>query len=409
MNILLIAYCFGVNRGSEPGVGWNVARGLALRGHHITVISTSKYYNENMAAIREESLDIELITKDFPDSRWTRSYKIWQAKIGPTIQRVANRFHYDIIHHITFNQYRGIRDVFYTRIPALIGPIGGAEVIPWPLLRYGSLPFIVRIKEIARHIPWDVLPLKWRLKKARHPISILCSNKITAERLSQGILQPKNYIGITPAIALHDAEIRNTRQIASPAPFILFDGGLSRPQKGTWLMLGALHELWKQNCRVPVRVVGLKPNEKNLMRKKARSLGLPDEALQLYEFIPRTEMMEYMSQAKVFLSTVFRDSGAMALLEALAQGTRIVCLDIPSQRWLKSNLVSKVKVQTSRIAMEKAIAESIQAQLEQPESDEEWENQRLSFLKNDMTWNSRIDQFEVIYNNLLNFHHGAGF
>ena len=119
-------------------------------------------------------------------------------------------------------------------------------------------------------------------------------------------------------------------------------------------------------------------------------------------FCSGAKMLHHMRQAKVFLSTVYRDSGAMALLEALAQGTHIVCLDIPSQLWLSSDIASKVKIQSSRDRMEKAIARALHEQILRPPLNDEWENNRISFLKKHMTWKKRIDLFESIYNNLTN-------
>ena len=401
MNILLIAYCIGAGRGSEPGVGWNVARGLALRGHEVTVISTSKYHDQNKQCIDDEKLNIRLITQDFPKSRWTRSYKIWQSKIGPVIRHEVQRHQYDVVHHITFNQYRSIKDVFYAKIPALIGPIGGAETIPIPLLRYGVLPIAYVIKELLRYIPWDAIPFIHRINKAKHPVEIICSNQITANRLNKGFFRVKNSVSIAPAISINRGEICETSMQSKEDSYILFDGGLARPQKGTWLMLDALRELWKHNYCIPVCIVGLSDKEKSTISNKAHQLGLPQEALRLHNSVARSEMLTLMRNATIMLSTVYRDSGAMALLEALAQGTRIVCLDIPSQLWLPPDFACKVPVQKSRRAMVRALVSAIQQQLSLPSPDSSWHKKCIDFLQNHMTWESRIDLFEKMYLKLI--------
>lgn len=401
MNILLIAYCIGAGRGSEPGVGWNIARGLALRGHQITVICTSKYYNDNKKSIEKETLNIKLITQDYPDSRWTRSYKIWQRRIGPVIQQELQKQKYDVVHHITFNQYRSIRDVFYTNLPALIGPIGGAEIVPLPLLFYGSLPITYKIKEALRYLPWDAIPLIRRINRAKQPIKIICSNQITANRLRQGFFRVKSNINIAAAICIEKTEISETSIPSKESPYILFDGGLSRPQKGTWLMLGALKQLWKQDCHIPVCIVGLSEDEKSIIQKRALKIGLPSEALLLHSPVPRSEMLNLMRNATIMLSTVYRDSGAMALLEALAQGTRITCLDIPSQLWLTPDMALKVPIQSSRKKMEKALADALQQQINSPEPESSWHDKRVKFLQENMTWESRINMLENTYKELI--------
>ena len=62
-------------------------------------------------------------------------------------------------------------------------------------------------------------------------------------------------------------------------------------------------------------------------------------------------------------SCVYRDSGSMALLEALARGCRIVCLDIPSQEWLPEQFCHKVAVQPTSSAMEDALASALQQEI----------------------------------------------
>ncbi|MGN1309901.1 MAG: glycosyltransferase, partial [Akkermansia sp.] len=64
MNILLSAYSFGAWRGSEAGVGWNVAKGLAERGHKVTVLTTPEFHELNVSALEKVRLPIALIEVD---------------------------------------------------------------------------------------------------------------------------------------------------------------------------------------------------------------------------------------------------------------------------------------------------------------------------------------------------------
>ena len=108
MNILLSSYSFGAGRGSEAGVGWNVAKGLALRGHTVTVLTTSEFSTGNCSAIEQEELNITLIEEDcgisdFPEPG---SYRKWQRRVRSFLRNLANTQAFDLIHHITLNQYR---------------------------------------------------------------------------------------------------------------------------------------------------------------------------------------------------------------------------------------------------------------------------------------------------------------
>ena len=400
MNILLSSYSFGAYRGSEAGVGWNIAKGLAQKGHSVSVITTREFENINLPAIQNENLPIRLIQEDFGLQTFTssKSYRYWQRKIRKTIHQECSKHEYDLIHHVTFNQYRNIHDVFASSLPYIIGPVGGAELIPAPLLEYGNLPLAVRIKELIRYCSLDAVPLIHRSKRHAAKGKVLTSNTATAHRLLKLPIPPE----VCPAIALYKNEIiQQPAQSAQNLSFILFDGGLARPQKGTWLALRSIQRLWKGGIHIPLRVVGIHANDAKKIHDYAQHINLPAEALQLEGHVTRAAMLQYMQQAAVMFSCVYRDSGSMALLEALAQGCRIVCLDIPSQEWLPEQFCHKVAVQPTSAAMEEALASALQQEITAPANTAEWHADRVKWIEENMTWESRIDQFEAWYRQLL--------
>ncbi len=400
MNLLLSSYSFGAGRGSEAGVGWNIAKGLASRGHQVTVITTSEFSKINRSTIAEENLSINLIEEDCGISDFPRSqsYQKWQRRICSTILKIASIGSYDLIHHLTLNQYRWAHDVFSTNLPYILGPVGGAELVPSPLLRYGHLPLIMQIKEMMRRCTLDVIPLIRRCKRHRKSGIVLASNQATADRLKKLPVRPI----ICPAIAVHRHEIISSpAPVAAQASFILFDGSLTRSQKGVRLALRTICQLWKKGIQLPLRIVGLSPDDTSVIHLYARKINLPGEALQLEGYVTRSTMLQYMQQAIVMLSCVYRDSGSMALLEALAQGCRIVCLDIPSQEWLPEHFCHKVAVQPTSSAMEEALVSALQQEITAPANTEEWHKSRVQWIEQNMTWDARLDTFEEMYRQIL--------
>ena len=344
-------------------------------------------------------MNIKLVEEDCGVMRYpcSDSYRKWQRNVGYIINRESAANKYDLIHHVTFNQYRSIRDVFSVKLPYLIGPVGGAELIPRPLFNYGDMPLRMRIKEQLRYCALDALPLISRCRAHKAPGIILASNSPTAARLRRLPIQPI----VCPAIAIHENEIIEQPTNHQESSYILFDGGLDRPQKGTWLALRALCRLWQNGYRVPIRMVGVKQTDRKIILSYARKIDLPTQALQLEEQVSRTTMLQYMQGAAIMLSCVYRDSGSMALLEALSQGSRIVCLDIPSQEWLPPTFCRKVVIENTSEAMEIALAQAMQHELTQPPHCEEWHARRASWIRNHMTWESRINTIESFYQNIL--------
>lgn len=401
MRILLSSYSFGAGRGSEAGVGWNVAKGLAQRGHEVTVLTTTEFHAVNEPAVNASGLPIRLEEWDaglpaaaFPLSR---SYHHWQQAAGDYLRRLCEKGRFDVVHHVTFNQYRGVKDVFTAGLPYVIGPIGGAETVPCCLL--GDLPLKMRLKEMVRRLPWDAVPLGRRVRSAPAPGTILASTPGTRRRLQEtaGIQD----VQLMPIIAIAEEEIALAPPTPSAEPFFVFYGGGARAEKGTLLLLRCLARLWKQGARVPVHLVAVQEELRPGLKRYATAQGLPPEAVVFVPFMPREELMTLMRDSAAFLALNFRDDGCMALLEAVALGVPSVCLDIPSQFWLPREFAVKVAVRAGQVETDLALA--LLRILRSPRPDADWHNRRVAFLREKMVWPIRIGQLEQCYTNLL--HH----
>lgn len=408
MNILLSAYTCGAGCGSEPGVGWNVARGLALRGHHVTVVTSPLYREQTQQAIEEEKLDIRLIqvANDTRSNLFIKRHVKWQKKAALILRDEAQKHHYDVVHHVTFNQYRGLRDVFRAGLPFLIGPIGGAETISPPFLLRGGLSPMVILKEMLRYFTVDAIPAILRCNHCPQQGKILFSNDITAQRLTCGSLgiRLKRPFSLLPAIALDDSEIcasapqRNKKQ-----PYMLFYGSLKRPEKGIRPVLEAFARYRCMGGTLTLVLVGMDDAEKGTIQQYGERLGIPHGALMTEGFVKRSKMLELMQGATAMLYAGYRDSGAMSALEAVAQGINVICFDIPSQHWLPAAFATKVPIPSlfgGRAAIAQALANGMLQAEKEPEHSPEWHRARVAWLQNEMTWASRLTRLEAEYHQL---------
>lgn len=396
MRILISSYSFGAGRGSEAGVGWNIASGLAARGHDVCVVTTSEFHHLNAAALEKADLPLRLVEFDAGITCFnsSRSYRRWQRAVGPELRRLVAEQSYDLIHHVTFNQYRALRDVFEVDIPYVIGPIGGAETVH-PRF-WQELPLSMAMKEAVRYIPWDVLPLKYRIAATSANGIVLASTPQTAERLKRhgGLHNVK----LTPVISLHDEEILQSGPQGAQEQYFVFDGG-ARPEKGLKLMLRALSALWRAGVKCPLKVAAVDAAAKARVLRYAQRVGLPIEALDLLPFMPRVELLRILRGACGFVSVGFRDAGCMALLEAIAQGVPALCLDLAGQHWLPSEYVIKVPVDAPDI--EHRITEALHELVCQQSKPAEWHIARADWLRNHMSWRVRLDYLEQVYGELM--------
>lgn len=396
MRILISSYSFGAGRGSEAGVGWNVAAGLAARGHEVCVVTTSEFRHLNVPALEKARLPIQLVEFDAGLKQFnsSRAYGVWQRAVGAELRRLTQEQKFDLIHHVTFNQYRALHDVFEVDLPYVVGPLGGAETVHPRFWK--EVPLKMALKEAVRYMPWDVLPLKKRVAAAAAPGVVLASTPQTAGRL-------KNYAGIdgvklTPVISLHDEEIATAAPQRGQERYFVFDGGV-RPEKGLKLFLRALARLWNAGMRVPVKVAAVAEDARSGVLRYVKGLGLPESAVEMMPFMPRVELLEVLRGASGFVSVGFRDAGCMALLEAVGLGIPSVCLDVSGQHWLPAEYAIKVPVTVDN--MEQAIAEAMEKLLHQPERTPDWHRERAEWLREHMTWRVRLDYFEQVYSELV--------
>ena len=412
MKILLSSYSFGTGRGSEAGVGWNVAAGLARRGHDVTVLTTTEFSTQNHTAIAVEQLGLRLWEWDEGLSDFPRrgTYNRWQKRIGRRLREAVTGEHFDIFHHITFNQYRGIRDVFHADLPYLIGPVGGAEIVPVEFMNGRCLPWGRLWKEVLRNLlRGDALPLIRRCNARSNRGLTLASNAPTANRLNHNFpWRLKRPATICPIIAIAESEINDCVPERADPPYFLFDGGL-RPEKGLISALSALSLLWEKGKRIPLRLPGIRPEQRAALAIMVGQCGLPGEAVEPLAFMPREDMLAQMRGAAAFVSTSFRDSGCMALLESVSLGVPSICFDIPSQQWLPDAFADKIPIPSLQDDAARfftsyrigtvitRLAESLERAVETVPRPDDWHHHRCDWLRRTMTWDVRLDQIENFY------------
>ncbi len=395
MKLLLISYSFGAGRGSEAGVGWNVARGMCERGHDVTVVTTSEFHHLNAPAVAQMERPPRLIEWDCGITHFasSRSYRIWQRRIEAPLRELCRRERFDLAHHVTFNQYRHIHDVFATGLPYLIGPVGGAETIPLRLWR--DLPWATRFKELLRRIPWDVRLLTRRVRHSKSRGLILASTPQTLDRLTHtGGL---SNVELMPIISIASNEIRDDAPTPADEPYLIFDGGL-RPEKGLRMLLRSLAALHREGESIPLRIAAVRPEDQGTLLALARSCGLPEQWLQPMPFMKRSELLPIIRSARGFVSVGFRDAGCMALLEAVALGVSTLCLDLPGQSWLPDDYACKVPV-TART--EEDLRAALKKIIHAAPRPAEWHRERARWLCEHMSWDVRLSQLENHYKHLL--------
>ena len=139
LKVLMSAYACEPRKGSESGVGWNMALEMA-KYHHVWVLTRAN----NKSVIERELTNnpaprLHFIYYDLPKwaMLWKRGglgvqfyYIFWQICIYFFSKDLHKKIRFDLVHHVTFVRYWTPSFVSLLQAPFIWGPVGGGEPVP---------------------------------------------------------------------------------------------------------------------------------------------------------------------------------------------------------------------------------------------------------------------------------------
>lgn len=331
LKVLLSAYACESGKGSEPGVGWGVAREMA-RFHDVWVITRAN----NRTAIEAELArnpvpGLNFVYYDLP--RWARFWKsgqrgvqlyyyLWQIGAYFVARNLHRRIGFDLIHHVTFVKYWSPSLLALLPVPFIWGPVGGGESAPRAFWRDFSLRGHVyeALRGLARWLG-EHDPLV-RLTARRSAVALATTNE-TAARLRK--LGARN-VQVFSEVGLSKEEIAELGKIEgrSGNPVWFISIGRLLHWKGFHLGLRAFAEAGLAGAEY--WIVGDGP-ERRRLETLARNLGIA-ERVKFWGTLPREETLQKLAECDVLVHPSLHDSGGWVCIEAMAAGKPIICLDL---------------------------------------------------------------------------------
>lgn len=328
--ILLSAYACEPGKGSEPGTGWNLAMRLA---QHFDVTVLTRSNNRcviEQAIAKSNAPQPAFIYHDLPPAlRFLKRkgilttqvyYAIWQRSIGRQIPRLCDLRAFDLFHHLTFNSFE-VMPGLLAKFPGIKvwGPIGGGQQAPVPLIATFHLKD--RIKERLRSLRITLSKFNPRLIKQLES----CDLVLFANQETQDLFESVNFKSCVQMIDVGvDANLFTPSKKSEDGRRI-FSAGNFEARKGTRLLLLAFQQAYRKNPKLRLRLAGDGPD---LPREKAWVQA--NRLSGVIEFPGRRshgEMAREFKNADVFVFPSIRDTSGAIVLEAMASGLPIVCLD----------------------------------------------------------------------------------
>jgi glycosyltransferase involved in cell wall biosynthesis len=247
-------------------------------------------------------------------------YYLWQWRACRLARRLHAEHRFDLVHHVTYATWRSPSFMWKLGIPFVWGPVGGGQNIPRGFHRVlgwrGALRERLReaVQRLARLDPFVRATMN-------HAAVILAANTATREFLPKRY-QAKTRQMLETAIDVEGRAGATIRDEVRPLR-ILWVGQLV-PIKGLPLLLAALAGL-KDRLEFRLEVVGAGP-ERVRWERLAGRLGLAG-SVSFPGPLPYAGVQGRYLGADVFVFTSLRDTSGNALLEAMASGLPVICLD----------------------------------------------------------------------------------
>lgn len=406
LRLLLSLYACEPERGSEPGVGWAWALGMARR--HETWVLTRKNNREKI----ERALDAlevppgcrpRFVWVDLP--HWVQRLKkigvvpvslyyfLWQFAARRAWDRTG--INVDVIHHVTFCSYVVPGVWWHRKEKVVLGPLGGTSVCPTPFLR--EFPLFGRFAEFRRGIGrklWFLDPFFIASRKSAG--AVIFVDRRTAAKMSGRGRMTRLLLDVAVPQSLCT---RDRLQTQGRKRQFVWAGTLGG-HKAPGVAIRAFAKAFHTGTSDPVRFVvfGSGPLEVRL-KKLAASLGVAS-SVDFRGSVPQDEMWAEIASSLGFVFTSVRDTCGSVSVEALACGTPVVCF--------KHQGVGEVVDDTCGIAVQpgsygEAVDDFAAAMLrlvsEQGLSERLGNAGRKRVLEN-FTWEGKFDEADEIYRRL---------
>lgn len=335
LRVLLSAYACEPGKGSEPGVGWNVARELSARVE-LTVMTRANNRGNIESSGEPWIHDVHWVYWDPP--RWMTFWKkggrgvqlfyiLWQMGVKSVAEEILAAREIDLIHHITFGKYWIPSRLAALPRPFVFGPVGGGECGPPQLSSHGG--WKARISELSKSTACRMVALLPGCRKLyRSAAWTFAATRQTEDALKNlGVSK----LGILPQSGIRPEDLPSwdASEIPPTTPPTDELQLVTASRLIHWKAIDLAIEaaaLANQRTRVRLTVLQTGPEMENL-KSLAHKLGMADQ-VDFKGRLPRLEdVYQEIARADALVHPALHEAFGQACLESLALGVPVICLN----------------------------------------------------------------------------------
>lgn len=329
MKILLSAYACEPNKGSEPGVGWSWATEYA-KHHQVWVLTrdnnepTIKKYLEEKSEYNNENLHFIYVGLSKKLTFWKKGrrgmrlfYMLWQRKAAKVAQVLNEREHFDFVQHVTFVSYTQASYMYKVGAPLIWGPVSGGENIPTGIkIGMSKKEAIVEvIRKASQRLALFTPSIRKTMKAAK---TIFVATEETRQRIPQKY-QEKTHI--MPAIGIEQMPELMREQQSSKIKIIM--AGRLIYWKTFDIGIKAFLQIAERYPNAELHILGEGEQKEKLQKLAGKYLA---KRVIFEKPVQHSEILKFYRDHDIFVNTTLRDSGCMAMMEAMSVG--IPCLAV---------------------------------------------------------------------------------
>ncbi|MDB9783028.1 glycosyltransferase [Winogradskyella sp.] len=401
--ILISAYACEPLKGSEQGVGWNWVLQMAKHNklHVITRANNQGPIETHLPKDVAENITFHYYdTHPFIKGLKNKAkglyfyYFFWQLGIVQLTNRLKKENTFDYSIHLTMGSIWMPTFLPLLNIPFIWGPIGGGEGIPKPFL--SMLPTKNRFVQTLRYfLKYTVYINPFVLIPSYKAVSIITRTNNT-KNFIPSIFKNKVKVYLETSMEPSVFNFKKDISIKNKTINLIITGRLV-PFKNVISVVNALKYI-SSEYNYQLTIIGSGSEEKKI-RNALVLLNLSNKVKFIKE-TTRNEVLTALSKSDIYLFPSLREGGSWALMEAMAVGLPVICLNWSGMEIITDDASAIRLPVTNPQQMPKDLASAICKLIDNPTLRNEMGMHGRERIKNVFDWDAKGTFMENLLNEL---------
>ena len=402
--ILVSAYACEPLKGSEQGVGWNWVLQMAKYNHvHVITRANNRIpiethlpadVAENITFHYYDTADVIRKLKNRAKGLYFY-YFCWQVGITPLVRKLIRQYHFDYSMHLTFGSMWMPTFLPFFKTPFIWGPIGGGDGEPTSFLK--QLPIKQRLMQYGRWMMNRTSFLNPAIIVPGYRATAILTRTDNSADVIPKIFRPKVRTILETAM---EPEIFNfgtaPKKDNGKIIKLVFTGRLT-PSKNVLSIVRALRFV-PLSYPIQLTIIG-SGSERSSIKQEVEKYRLQDR-VQFISEVSRNEVLRELTQSDIYLFPSLREGGSWALMEAMAIGLPVICLNWSGMTVITDDSSAIRLPVTNPEQMPKDMAQAICRLIEHPEVRCKMGVAARERIKNVFNWEAKGEFMETLFSEL---------